>query len=222
MYIVIAGGGKVAEYLATTMLNKGHDVAVIEIDEATARELAVKLPRRALVICGDGCDSIYQNDAGITHADVFVATTGNDDDNLVSCEIARIVYRVPRTIARINNPRNERIFRKVGIESVSATTTISRLIEEEAFTGDIKVMSSLHKGDLTLCEVDLERLGRFEGGMRVSDIEMPDDALLIAVSRAGSDEVETMGSDTTVYGGDTVFALTKKSSEKAVRAALRH
>lgn len=223
MYIVINGGGKIAEYLATTMLNKGHDVAVIEKREVAAQHLAEVLPTRALVICGDGCDSVYQSDAGVAHADVFVATTGNDDDNLVSCEIADIVFKVPRAIARINNPKNERIFRMSGIESVSSTSIIAHIIEEEAFAGDIRVVSSLRKGDLTMCEAELTDKGLFadSAGRRVADITLPDGSLLVAVARKDDDIIETVSGDTRLFAGDTVIALVKKDSEKALRQVLR-
>ena len=91
MYIVIAGGGKVGEYLASVLLQSGNDVAVIDKDLTTANRLSVVLEGRYLVIHGDGCDSKYQEDAGIRRADVFVATTGQDDNNLVSCEIAHLI-----------------------------------------------------------------------------------------------------------------------------------
>ena len=94
MYIVIAGGGKIGSYLAGIMLKSGNEVAVIEQRLATADRLSVQLTGPYLVIHGDGCDSRYQEDAGIRQADVFVATTGQDDDNLVSCEIAQRVFNV--------------------------------------------------------------------------------------------------------------------------------
>lgn len=153
MYIVIAGGGKIGSYLAGIMLKSGNEVAVIEQRLATADRLSVQLTGPYLVIHGDGCDSRYQEDAGIRQADVFVATTGQDDSNLVSCEIAQRVFRVPRCIARVNNPKNERIFRKVGIECVSSTTLIANLIEEEALLGSVSVVSSLTHGNVALAEV---------------------------------------------------------------------
>ena len=116
MYIVINGGGKIGAYLASVLLKSGNDVAVIEKDVEAADHLSVELEGRYLIIHGDGCDSKYQEDAGIRRADVFVATTGQDDNNLVSCEIAQRVFNVPRCIARVNNPKNLRIFKEVGIE----------------------------------------------------------------------------------------------------------
>lgn len=130
MFIVVNGGGKIGSYLATTLLNNGHDVSLIEIRPEAAAHLSHDLPSRAMVVQGDGCDSNVLVDAGCERADIFVATTGRDDDNLVACELAKTICGVPRCIARVNNPRNERIFRRMGIESVSSTTVISRLIEE--------------------------------------------------------------------------------------------
>ena len=118
MYVVINGGGKIGAYLANVLLKSGNEVAVIEQNRRTADRLSVELTGRYLIIHGDGCDSKFQEDAGIRHADVFVATTGQDDSNLVSCEIAQRVFSVPRCIARVNSPKNMRIFHEVGIESV--------------------------------------------------------------------------------------------------------
>ena len=159
MYIVIAGGGKIGEYLASVLLSSGNDVAVIEENLATADRLSVALQGRYLVIHGDGCDSKYQEDAGIRRADVFVATTGQDDDNLVSCEIAQRVFNVPRCIARVNSPKNLRIFKEVGIECVSSTTLIANLIEEETLLGSVSVASSLTHGNVTLTEIVVPRVG---------------------------------------------------------------
>ena len=115
MYIVIAGGGMVGSYLAQVLLRSGHEVAVIEDNLKTSDYLSVMLEGNYLVIHGDGCDSRFQEDAGIRGADVFVATTGKDDNNLVACEIAQRVFHVPRVVARVNNPKNLRIFQEVGM-----------------------------------------------------------------------------------------------------------
>ena len=145
MYIVIAGGGKVGSYLATVLLESGNQVAIIEENKAIADLLSVSLEGEYLVIHGDGCDSRFQEDAGIRRADIFVGATGQDDTNLVACEIAERVFHVNRVIARVNSPKNLRIFRKVGIECVSSTTLIANLIEEEALLGNVSVVSSLDR-----------------------------------------------------------------------------
>ena len=175
MFIVIAGGGKVGSYLASVLLQSGNEVAVIEETLKTADQLSVMLEGGYLVIHGDGCDSRYQEDAGIRRADVFVATTGLDDSNLVACEIAQRVFHVPRVIARVNNPKNLRIFREVGIECVSSTTLIANLIEEEALLGSVSVVSSLTHGNVALTEVVVPRMRHHsnEAGVDIDSLPFP-------------------------------------------------
>ena len=221
MYIVIAGGGKIGEYLASTLLASDNDVAVIEEDVATADRLSVELGGRYMVICGDGCNSRFQEDAGIRKADVFVATTGQDDDNLVSCEIAQRVFNVPRCIARVNSPKNLRIFREVGIECVSSTTLIAKLIEEEAMLGSISVVSSLTHGNVALSEIKVPRM-RFhsnEEGMLAREVPMVEGAMLVAIST--KDDVEVVGSETKMMPGDTAIVASDSDILDSVRAVFR-
>ncbi|MDR1016572.1 MAG: TrkA family potassium uptake protein [Coriobacteriales bacterium] len=131
MYIVINGGGKIGEFLAAELLEQGNAVAVIEKNPKKAERLSLLLEKAVLVINGDGCDSTVQAEAGVDNADVFVATTGADDVNLVSAEIATIIHSAKRCIARVNNPKNERIFNKIGVKAVSSTTVIARIIEND-------------------------------------------------------------------------------------------
>lgn len=207
MYIVISGGGKIGAYLAGVMLQSGNEVAIIEEDLQTADRLSVALQGRYLIIHGDGCDSKYQEDAGIRRADVFVATTGQDDDNLVSCEIAQRVFNVPRCIARVNNPKNLRIFKEVGIESVSSTTLIASMIEEEALLGSVSIVSSLNHGNVILAEVAVPRMRHHsnELGIRVGDIPMPEDSLIAAV--ALKDDAVVANPNTILYPGDKAIVV---------------
>ena len=177
MYIVITGGGKVGEYLATVLLKSGNEVAIIERSAETADRLSMILQGRYLIIRGDGCDSKYQEDAGIRKADVFVAATGQDDNNLVACEIASRVYGVPRTIARVNAPKNQRIFRALGIESISSTEMIANLIEEETLMGTVGVVTSLTHGNVVLSEIPVPHMSFHDNdeGISVYDIEMPEE-----------------------------------------------
>jgi trk system potassium uptake protein TrkA len=226
MYIVINGGGKIGEYLATKLLNSHHEVAIIEQSEKRIDHLALALPGKALMILGDGCDSVYQADAGAGEADIFVATTGSDDVNLVSCEIASLVFGVPRTIARVNNPKNERIFRKIGIEAVSSTMVITRLIETEATEGAVHAIMTLTQGNLVLTEVSIPKRTKTADsaddeaeGRRVADITLPEGSLLVAVGRGESLEIVTGA--TVLYPGDAVICVSKEGLENAVRDALR-
>ena len=220
MYIAIAGGGKIAVFLAQQLLGDGHEVSIMEKDPETATHLVETLRGRVMVVNGDCCDATIQEDAGVGDADILVATTGRDDDNLVACEIAHALYRTPRVIARVNNPKNEKIFRRLGIEGISSTTVISRLIREEAIAGDMRAVLSLQQGDLILMEVELPRHTKLaaEGGRRVADIALPAGMLLVAVAR--EDLLETINGDTILLPGDTVVACVKSADEEAARRAL--
>ena len=210
MYIVIAGGGKIGEYLASVLLSSGNDVAVIEENLATADRLSVALQGRYLVIHGDGCDSKYQEDAGIRRADVFVATTGQDDDNLVSCEIAQRVFNVPRCIARVNSPKNLRIFKEVGIE-------------EETLLGSVSVASSLTHGNVTLTEIVVPRMRHHsnEAGILVSSVPMPENSLIAAVSPKDDDNVEVASEETVLYPGDKAIVVADNEVLDEVRALFK-
>lgn len=223
MYIVIAGGGKVGEYLATIMLHAGNEVAIIEQSENTADRLASILSGRYLVIQGDGCMSRYQEDADIRKADVFVATTGQDDSNLMSCEIASRVFGVPRCIARVNSPKNLRIFRECGIECVSSTTLIATMIEEEAMLGGISVLSSMTHGNVSLKEVVVPRMRHHdnEEGVLAYDVELPMGCLFVAVSRYNEDNMEVVGPETVLHPGDMVVVAAYSDRVDMVSAALK-
>ncbi len=221
MYIVIAGGGKIGEYLAGVLLQSGNAVAIIEEDLDTADRLSMVLEGRYLVIHGDGCDSKYQEDAGIRRADVFVATTGQDDDNLVSCEIAQRVFNVPRCIARVNSPKNNRIFKEVGIECVSSTTLIANLIEEETLLGSMSVAGLLTHGNVMLAEVVVPKMRHHdnEEGIEVGQIDMPEGSIIVAVSTR--DDVEVVSSDTALYSGDKAIVAADSDVLDEVRAVFR-
>ena len=221
MYIVITGGGKVGEYLATVLLKSGNEVAIIERDLDIADRLSMVLQGRYLVIRGDGCDSRYQEDAGIRKADVFVAATGQDDNNLVACEIASRIYGVSRCIARVNAPKNQRIFRALGIESISSTELIANLIEEETLMGSVNVVSSLTHGDVVLTEIAVPHMYAHsnEEGVLAYDVEMPEGSLIVAVST--KDNVEVVGEETRLYSGDSAIVVADRDKVSEVRDVFR-
>lgn len=221
MYIIIVGAGKVGEYLARTTVEGDHEVAVIETDTERADQLATSLGNSALVINGDGCDSHYLEDADIRRADIFVAATGRDDNNLVACEIAKRVYNAKRCIARVNNPKNLRIFRKLGIESISSTTLIARLIEEEATLGSMNAVSTLTQGNIGLIEVPVAHLhiSNPMDGMNPFDIEMPEGSLIVAVVQSG--EVKVVSADIEVHVGDTLIVAADVDSMHEARVAIK-
>jgi trk system potassium uptake protein TrkA len=218
MLIVVNGGGKVASYLARTLIERGHTVALIEKREAVAEKLATELPKRPLIILGDGCDVSFQEDAGVGHADVFAAVTGDDDDNLVSCQLAKTAFGVPRCVARVNNPKNQHIFNALGIEAISSTSIIARMIEEETTIGDIRTLASLRKGNMAVVEIDLPTDRCVVCDVAVKDLNLPVDCVLFAIVRG--EEVITVHGDTTMQPGDVVVAFTSVEHEAALKKAL--
>lgn len=218
MFIVINGGGKVASYLARTLVANGNDVALIEKRVEVVEKLVAELPSNVLVIHGDGCDAVFQDDAGVGRADVFVASTGDDDDNLVSCQLAKVAFGVPRAIARVNNPKNEHIFNALGIEAISSTTIISRMIEEEATVGDIRTLISLRKGNMAIVEIELPTDRCVVCNKKVAELPLPVDCVLVALIRG--EDVITVHGDTELLPGDVVIAFTAVEHERALKKAL--
>jgi trk system potassium uptake protein TrkA len=218
VYIVVNGGGKVASYLARQLIERGHNVAVIEKRPDIADKLAGELPKHPLIIVGDGCDVSFQEDAGVGHADVFAAVTGDDDDNLVSCQLAKTAFGVPRAVARVNNPKNEHIFHALGIEAISSTTIISRMIEEESTIGDIRTLASLRKGNMAVVEVQLPTDRCVVCDVAVRDLNLPVDCVLFAIIRG--EEIMTVHGDTTLKPGDVILAFTGVEHEPVLKRAL--
>jgi trk system potassium uptake protein TrkA len=218
MYIVINGGGKVGSYLGRALADKGHHVAIIEARAEVVNKLTEELPTDVLLIEGDGCDVKFQEDAGVEHAEVFVAVTGEDEDNLVSCQLAKVRFNVARTVARVNSPKNEHIFNALGIEAISATTIISRLIEEEMSTGEVSTLHFLKKGRLALVEMTLPAEHCRVCHKQVSELELPGNTVLVAVIQG--EKVIVPRGDTVMEAGDMVIAVTPVEQEEELRRLL--
>lgn len=216
MYIIIGGGGKVGAALAKKLSKKGHAVIVIEKNPNKCMRIAEEA-NAALVINGDACDVRYMEEAGADKADILAAVTGDDDDNLVMCQLAREGYGVAKAVARVNNPRNERIFHALGINALSSTTIISRLIEEEATIGDIITLQALKKGNLVLVELDLPADSPVIE-KKLADLKLPKEVVLVSIIRG--EEVVIPRGNTTIYEGDTVIAVTRLDKEQILRNIL--
>lgn len=216
MYIVIVGGGKVGFYLAKELVEAGHEALVIEIDPSTASEIAETLGE--IVMRGDGCEAAIQEQAGSARADLFLAVTGEDEANLVACQVARHRFKAKRIVARINNPKNETIFLKLGIDvTVSATSVILSQIEQELPVHPLIPLLQLRSG-FEIVEVKIpDEAGVL--GDKLGDIELPERSLVWGIVDAdGNPKVAT--ADTVLHQGDEVVAVTLKESEDALRAAL--
>jgi trk system potassium uptake protein TrkA len=216
IHIVISGGGMVGSFLARHLSERGHAVVVIEKKPERCERLATGT--NALVILGDGCDYRTQEEARVDRADVFAAVTGEDDDNLVACQLARTSFGVPRAVARVNNPKNERIFNLMGIDAISSTTVIGHLIEEESTVGDIITLHTLKKGEFAIVEVEVPQQGSRACGVMVKDLRLPKDMVLVTIIR-GEDTLLPHG-DTVLEPGDSVIAVTAIEREEELKKIL--
>jgi trk system potassium uptake protein len=215
VYVVIAGGGKVGRFIAVELLEEGHDVAIIEKVEDRCEQLL--RDHDVLVIHGDACDVRYLEQARPERADVFAATTGDDDDNFVACQLAITSFGVPRVVARVNSPRNEEIFERMGIEAVSTTSLISRLIREEVTVGELIHLYTLRGGKVNLVEIDLP-LNEPAPSVQIADLHLPRESVLVAIFR-GEETIIPRG-ETRFEPGDQIIALTAPEFEDELRAAI--
>ncbi len=217
MYAIIIGGGKVGFYLARHMLEDGHEVLVIERDAAKCAYIAEELGD--VVLRGDGCEAITLESAGMGRADLCVAVTGDDEDNLVACQVAKTKFGVPRTIARINNPKNELIFRKLGIDTtVSATSVILAQIEQELPTHPMIPLMQVRGSGLELVELRIPPESRVVG-RRVGEILMPQQSLIaLVIDPEGNVRAPT--ADTVLHAEEQLIAVTRPENEQQLRAIL--
>lgn len=216
MYIIIVGGGKVGYYLSQALLSEGHEVLILEKDAARCGAICEQLG--SVVVRGDGCEARTLADVGTERADLFIAVTDEDEDNLVACQVAKHKFKVPRTIARINNPKNETLFKKLGIDvTVSSTNLILEHIEVEVPTHPLVHLLTLKGGALEIVEVKIPPNSSVVG-KHIRDITFPPDSVVcLMIGRWGA-QVPT--GDTVLEADAQVVAVTRPEAEGALRAAL--
>jgi trk system potassium uptake protein len=215
MYVLVAGGGKVGFHLAQELLEGHNEVLVIERDPARAAQIAEELGDN--VMAGDSCEATTLDAAGVARADLVAAVTGDDEDNLVICEIARR-RGVPRTIARINNPKNELLFKKRGIETtISATQAVLTQIEQELPTLEIIPLLQLHSG-LEIIEIKLPTTSPVIG-RSIREILLPPESLISLIVDEGGMPRMPSG-DTRLNPGDALVLVTRKETLATLREVL--
>jgi trk system potassium uptake protein TrkA len=213
MYIIIVGGGNIGFYLAKTLVAANHEVLLLEKDRTRYRTISEELGE--VVMQGDGCQADQQLEAGFSRADAVVATTGSDDDNLVVCQMAKMEFSVPRTISRVNDPRNEKLFHKLGIDAtVSSTKIIYNLIEQEVGGGELIPLAALSRGNIEIVEVDIG-LKSPVVGREIKSLALPDEALIISVIR--NDHALLPTGETVLTIGDSLVALVNADHEPDLR-----
>lgn len=209
MYIVIVGAGKVGYFLTKRLCASKHTVSIVEKERSICEEIAKEL--EALVIHGDGCDPRILEEAGVARADVVAAVTGEDEDNLIICQLAKERFRVQRTVGRVNNPDNEYTFSELGVDvPVDSTKIIAKIIEEEVSFSDFVNLMSFKRGKLAIVRVDLPSDSPVIN-KEVKDIKLPADSVLVSIVRG--EEVILPKGNTVLEPGDDVIALTLIGNE---------
>ncbi len=212
MYAVVAGGGKVGWNLARELIAKGHEVTLLESDRD--HYLTIEQELEHAVQYGDATELWVLERAGIQRADLVIAVTGDDEDNVLICQVAKEKYLCDRVIARVNNPRNRQWFAMLGIQPVvSATDLILRLIEHEVPSYGLVHLLDLRDEQLEIIEIEVDA-GAPAADKTVSEIALPDGALIISVLRDGGGFVPK--GDTLIHAGDEVLVVLDPGLEDAI------
>lgn len=217
MKVVIAGAGNVGSFIAEDLYNAGHEVLVLEQDETLVAKLSNDINCEWVV--ADACEVASLHKAGVSNADVMVAATGDDEDNLVISLLAKQEFMVPRVVARVNHPKNHWLFNKSwGVDvAVSTPHLLSSLVEEAVSVGTLVRLLSFEKSGARLVEVTLaEDSPAVDRG--IAQIGIPKGATIVAVIRA--DNIVVPRGDTILRIGDEVLALVTSDTEGQVKSLL--
>lgn len=214
MYVIVVGAGKVGYYLSKRLMNEGHEVLLMEKDRRRAALVSEEMGD--IVMQGDGCEIRVMAEAGFGRADVIVAVTGDDEDNLVICQMAKRQFNVPRTLARVNNPVNEELFQQLGIDTtVSSTAIIFSLIDQQIEPGQVIPLGLLRKGNIEVVAISVSERSPVLGSA-IQDIELPANALIISVVRG--EQAILPRPDTRIEAGDSIVALASAETEPLLRS----
>jgi trk system potassium uptake protein TrkA len=216
MRIVVAGAGNIGRYLSADLAGRGHEITLID---RSPEVLAAVQGSGMRVVEGDACAPVVLDSAGVRHADVIVAATGDDEDNLVISLLAKQEFGVPRVLARVNHPTNEWLFDESwGVDlAVSPPHLLTALVEEEVTAGDLVELLRLEHGNVHLMEARLDERS-YAVGRRVGELDLPSDLVLLAVLRGG--HVVACQAATPLAEGDELLALVPRGRQDELRDRL--
>lgn len=217
MFIIVIGGGKVGYYLAKTLAQLKHKITVIETDKALCMHIANTTSNLDIsVINGDGTSVNYLIDADIESADALIAVTGKDQDNLVACQLAKKRFSIKKTIARVNNPKNIKIFEKLGVDSaVSSTSSLVDIIEREVFISGLKSLTTI--GNISINEIKLQ--SKFSSiDKQIKNLKIPEGCIIISIIR--NNQLMIPSGSTILHKDDELIVVSKKGDETKIEKAL--
>ncbi len=216
MYIIVVGGGKVGYYLTKTLLREGHEVLLIEKDHAKVETYSERFG--SVMLEGDGAEASVLAAAGAARADVLVAVTGEDEDNLVICQMAKHKFHIAKTIARVNNPKNELLFKRLDTDvTVSQTNYILGLIEQAIPERAFIHLLSLRHADLAIIEATISEDSPV-AHQPVGEIDLPVSCVIAAIARHA--DLIVPDPLTEILPGDEIIAVTHRTEEDELRRLL--
>jgi trk system potassium uptake protein TrkA len=209
MRSIIVGAGNVGYYLAKTLAAEKHRIMIVDGDRERCERIVSELDTHYVeVTSGDGTNAAILRDAGIHQADALIAVTGQDQNNLVACQLAKEYFGVKLTIARVNNPKNIRVFEKLGVDSViSSTARIAGIINQELDWNDVNKLLKATTAGIRILHTAVEANARFEG-RTLSEVALPSGTIIVSVLR-GDDVIIPCG-DTRLEAGDGVILVGKE------------
>ena len=203
MKAIVVGGGKVGYYLVKTLKEKRYEVILVEKDLELCNKIAEGL--NIDVICGDGSNLDVLSDAQIEEAEVIAAVTGKDEENFVICQRIKLSFENIRTIARINNPKNSKVFKALGInDTVCSTEVISNIIEQELSNSKLKIIQPFNRGKITLVEFEIVSNSPLNN-MYIRDLSLPVGFLIVSILRG--EEIIYPSSDIKIENNDKLMAI---------------
>ncbi len=218
MYIVIVGAGNVGYHLAKAVLRREHEVLLIDRDRATLERIEEELG--SIGLCGDGCQADTLEEAGTARADLFVAVTNQDADNLVACQVAKHRFNVPRTVARISDLKNEPLFKMLGVDiTVSSTILVLQYIESQTARPPLLNRLAILRGSgREIVDIKIPESAAVVG-RKVQDINLPPNSLIILLIRQ-EERVQLPADTTVVEPGDRLLVVGDRANEEALHRAL--
>lgn len=217
MKSIIVGGGKIGYFLLKLLKERGYDVALIEKDEDACRKIAEDID--AEIICGDATLPDVLRDAGIENAEIVAAVTGKDEENLVICEIAKSEFQIKKSIARVNNPKNVVMFKKLGVDQIVCSTQVIANLVEYEFDKDVcKIIHTFERGAMILIEIQIEEGSRWMDCF-VRDLNLPAECVIASLIR--DEKVIYPRGDTQILKNDHILMITNHATLPEIKKRLQ-